>query len=485
MGSPGKAWCHAMIKPVHFLANAARNLPGPVRPRHRRRGRGSGRSVPFVFAVSLHCRDGTSTPVVLSFGHRSRRKSLSDHGAAMAARSPALLGGVGSSLRRASRSVRGDPVLIPESIAAVRFSAAVAVAASGHGGLLHRSANGSEDICRPSLRRLCIWRGRPVTPAFPPTASSTSTLSSCRQWRCSCRGRVHAAQPAGTFLPRRALARLGVASEARRRRGNGTLLFMALLQCAQARTPRGSAGGHRVACLSLPDRPRLLLRQRTRRRVLPARWLSPIFHMRVRSPGYAEVVARVHLKSTAVHILVLLACALLHVRRGGGERHITLILLWSVASFADVAVPGQYWPHYFILLFPATCVLVGYLIAVATTPRWWTARPKLSTLGRAATDGVCLQSRGHLSATTPWSRQWRPRTCPAGRSERMAQELSPGDHCLRVQLSASHLLAGQAPVFQPNTFCRSTESAVPPRYGVRPRCASWQRCSPMNPRSLS
>jgi hypothetical protein len=145
------------------------------------------------------------------------------------------------------------------------------------------------------------------------------------------------------------------------------------------------------------------------------------------SPGYAEVVARVHLKSTAVHILVLLACALLYVRRGGGERHITLILLWSVASFADVAAPGQYWPHYFILLFPATCVLVGYLIAVATTSKWWTARPKLSTWGVLLLTGFACNSvdiyRDNAKVEA-MATDDMPRTV----AERMAQELSPGDH---------------------------------------------------------
>ena len=145
------------------------------------------------------------------------------------------------------------------------------------------------------------------------------------------------------------------------------------------------------------------------------------------SPGYAEVVARVPLKSTAVHILILLACVLLHARRGGGERHITLILLWSVASFADIAMPGQYWPHYFLLAFPATCVLVGYLIGVAMTSRWWTARPKLSTLGVLLLAGFACNpvdiyrdnAKVEAMATDDMPRRV---------AERVAQGLSPGDH---------------------------------------------------------
>jgi hypothetical protein len=139
------------------------------------------------------------------------------------------------------------------------------------------------------------------------------------------------------------------------------------------------------------------------------------------------VVARVHLKSTAVHILVLLACALLHVRRGGGERHITLVLLWSVASFADVAVPGQYWPHYFILVFPATCVLVGYLIAVATTSRWWTARPKLSTWGVLLLTGFACNPAA-IYRDNAKVEAMAADDMPRRVAERMAQELSPGDH---------------------------------------------------------
>ena len=128
-----------------------------------------------------------------------------------------------------------------------------------------------------------------------------------------------------------------------------------------------------------------------------------------------------------MHILVLLACAFLHVRRGGGERRIILVLLWSVASFADVAVPGQYWPHYFILVFPATCVLVGYLIVVAMTSRWWAARPKLSSWCALLLIGLACNPvdiyRDNV-AVKAMAADDTPRTV----AQRVAQEVSPRDH---------------------------------------------------------
>ena len=180
------------------------------------------------------CCDSASVPIVLSFGHRSRRKSLSDHGAAMAARSPALLGGVGPSFRRAPGSVRGDPA--PDT----GFHCGSAVQRNGcrrrdrHGGLLHRPANGPRTSAvhrfggfvsgvDVALRRL----SRQLR-ALPQRSRRAGYGAAPAAAVCN------AARPDGTFLPRRAPARPGVASEARRRRGNGTLLFVDLPQCARS-----------------------------------------------------------------------------------------------------------------------------------------------------------------------------------------------------------------------------------------------------------
>ena len=185
-------------------------------------------------------------------------------------RSPALLGGLGSSFRRAPGSVRRDPVpryripllqcgsaqRSPSPRRPPRFTSSYGQSARGY--LPSIASAGFVSGVDVPLRRL----SRQLR-ALPQRSRRAGYVDAAAAAGCT------TPQPAGAFLPWRALAWPGVASEARRRRRDGALLVMDLLQCAEAGASQGPAGGHGVAGLSLADSPDLLLRQRAWRRVLP------------------------------------------------------------------------------------------------------------------------------------------------------------------------------------------------------------------------
>jgi hypothetical protein len=46
-----------------------------------------------------------------------------------------------------------------------------------------------------------------------------------------------------------------------------------------------------------------------------------------------------------------------------------LLAAWAIAAAIDVALPGQFWPHYFLLMAPPAALLAGILVAQARV-RW-------------------------------------------------------------------------------------------------------------------
>lgn len=62
------------------------------------------------------------------------------------------------------------------------------------------------------------------------------------------------------------------------------------------------------------------------------------------------------------------------------HREALFVLLWAVASWIDVVLPGKYWPHYLILALPATCILIGYLVTFARGMGWHGRFPRLAAI---------------------------------------------------------------------------------------------------------
>ncbi|HKT19959.1 MAG TPA: hypothetical protein VJR47_18045 [Stellaceae bacterium] len=48
-----------------------------------------------------------------------------------------------------------------------------------------------------------------------------------------------------------------------------------------------------------------------------------------------------------------------------------LVVAWIVASAVDLVLPGQFWPHYFLLLLPGASILTGTLVNRLTMDRPW------------------------------------------------------------------------------------------------------------------
>jgi hypothetical protein len=48
------------------------------------------------------------------------------------------------------------------------------------------------------------------------------------------------------------------------------------------------------------------------------------------------------------------------------ERRIFIVLCWAMAAVIDALLPGQFWAHYFLLLLPASALLMAWLAALFT-----------------------------------------------------------------------------------------------------------------------
>jgi hypothetical protein len=76
-------------------------------------------------------------------------------------------------------------------------------------------------------------------------------------------------------------------------------------------------------------------------------------------PGFEVILRRIP-HSFIFIVTAILVSGLVILRRP--DRYLVGILIWVIAACVDVALPGQYWPHYFLLILPAASVLVGHLV---------------------------------------------------------------------------------------------------------------------------
>lgn len=91
-----------------------------------------------------------------------------------------------------------------------------------------------------------------------------------------------------------------------------------------------------------------------------------------------EILHRVPSSHVAFSLLCTIVAGGLIV--GRRDKQAVFVLLWAVAAWIDVVLPGQYWPHYFVLSLPATCILVGYLATFVRETGWRDQFPRLTAV---------------------------------------------------------------------------------------------------------
>lgn len=96
------------------------------------------------------------------------------------------------------------------------------------------------------------------------------------------------------------------------------------------------------------------------------------------SASLGEILHRIPRYYIAFSLFSTLVAASLIFRQK--QREAFFVLLWAVASWMDVVLPGKYWPHYLILALPATCILIGYLVTFAREMGWHRRFPRLAAV---------------------------------------------------------------------------------------------------------
>jgi hypothetical protein len=75
-------------------------------------------------------------------------------------------------------------------------------------------------------------------------------------------------------------------------------------------------------------------------------------------PGLGQILREVP-RSFIIPILAIFGAAIVAWRRR--DRRTALVLAWAVAAAIDVALPGKFWAHYFLLIVPPAALLGGSL----------------------------------------------------------------------------------------------------------------------------
>lgn len=83
-------------------------------------------------------------------------------------------------------------------------------------------------------------------------------------------------------------------------------------------------------------------------------------------PGVTQILAEVP-RSFIIPIGAIVAAAVIAWKRP--DRRAALVLAWAIATLIDVALPGKFWPHYFLLIMPPASLLAG--LAAAAVYRAW------------------------------------------------------------------------------------------------------------------
>ena len=83
-------------------------------------------------------------------------------------------------------------------------------------------------------------------------------------------------------------------------------------------------------------------------------------------PGVADILAHLP-RSFIIPIGAIVAAAGIAWKRP--DRRVAFVLAWAVAALIDVALPGKFWPHYFLLIMPPAALLAG--LAAAAAYRAW------------------------------------------------------------------------------------------------------------------
>lgn len=89
-------------------------------------------------------------------------------------------------------------------------------------------------------------------------------------------------------------------------------------------------------------------------------------------PSVAEIAAQLP-RSFVLPIAAIIAAIGVVWRRPA--RGPVLVVGWAVAAAIDVVLPGQFWPHYFLLIMPAAALSVGHI-----ADSLYDARPRLAAI---------------------------------------------------------------------------------------------------------
>ena len=95
-------------------------------------------------------------------------------------------------------------------------------------------------------------------------------------------------------------------------------------------------------------------------------------------PGASQLLAR--LPHSFIFPIGLAILASLLIWKRPTRRH-ALVVAWTGAAAVDLILPGQFWPHYFLLLLPGASILTGYLVhRLATDWTWKNGHPRWAAL---------------------------------------------------------------------------------------------------------
>lgn len=85
-------------------------------------------------------------------------------------------------------------------------------------------------------------------------------------------------------------------------------------------------------------------------------------------PSASQLLAR--LPRSFIFPIGLAIVASILICRRPTRRH-GLLVAWTAASAVDLVLPGQFWPHYFLLLLPGVSLLTGHLASLLAADRGW------------------------------------------------------------------------------------------------------------------
>jgi hypothetical protein len=123
-------------------------------------------------------------------------------------------------------------------------------------------------------------------------------------------------------------------------------------------------------------------------------------------------------RSFIIPFAAMLAAAAIAWKRP--DRRVGLVLAWAVAAVIDVALPGKFWPHYFLLIMAPAALLAGVVAA-----KLYRARGRLSAWAVPALVLLACNPVG-VYADSMRARAFGQNDAPELVARLIREDLSPG-----------------------------------------------------------